>query len=318
MDPVHEVRSISGSSQPGVPRLSRAPLFIVTLLLLGVAEFGIPGGLTPRRRKEQILAKRVAEFLDPISATDPFEVLPGGPLPIDIVHRNGLYHRGVWLFALDSHLRLLLAWRSPSTKMCPTTWSTIGEHAIFNETLPETASRALSEEARFIVRPRVFPTGVPFLYHAVFNNGTAEQRVDNQWTQTYVVLPRGDALDFRTLDDREAQAAQAAGENSRYQGMSVPNVVHHAIDRPTYFCHSILSDWILHVIPLVVRVIKANEKRLFRLYLRDKWLALVQSGAPVCCNATQHDVPLELVNITDCGLPCNVDTYDPSDALEMT
>lgn len=297
------------------PRLPQIPLFVATLLLLSVAEFAIPGGLTPRRAKEQILAKRVAEHLDPISPLDPYEVLPGGPVPIDIVHRNGLYHRGVWLFALDSHLRLLLAWRAPSAKMCSTTWFTLGEHAIYNESFLQAASRGLSEEARFIVRPKVFPTGNPFVFHALYDNGTSEQRVDNQWTQTFVVLPRGDALDFRTLDDREAQAEQAAGENSRYQGMSIPDVVRHAVDRPSYFCNAVLSQWILRVIPLVVRVARVNEKRLFRLHLREQWDALIQSGAPVCCNASQHDVPVENVNITECGIPCDSSTFDPTDAI---
>lgn len=296
------------------PRLSQAPLFIVTLFLLCVAEFAIPGGLTPRRVKEQILAKRVDEQLDLISPTDPHAIAQGGPLPIDVIHRRGLVHRGVWLFALDSHLRLLLAWRAPAMKTCPMTWSPLGEHAVSNETYERAASRGLSEEARFIVRPRVFPVGAPFLYHAVYANATTEQRTDVQWTQTFVILPRGDALDFRTLDDREAEAEQSAGENSRYQGMSLPEVVRHAVERPNYFCMSSLSTWILRSIPLVIRVLKASEKRLFRNYLRDDWAQLVHSGAPVCCNPSEHGVALELVNVSMCGVPCAPHTIDASDA----
>lgn len=300
------------------PRLSQAPLFIVTLILLLIAEFAIPGGMTPRRVKQQILAKRVAEQLDLISPTDPNLVLAGGPLPIDTIHRRGLVHRGVWIFALDSHLRLLLAWRAPAMKTCPMTWSTLGEHAITNETFLETTTRGLAEEARFIARPRVYSIGAPFLYHSVYQNGTDDERTDNQWTQAYVVLPRGDALDFRTLDDRDAEAEQAAGENSRYQGMPLPDVVHHAVDRPSYFCKSELSKGILSVIPLVVRVLKTNEKRLFRGYLRDDWATLVQSGFPVCCNATQHSAAVNTVNVSQCGVPCAEDTVDPSDAILAT
>lgn len=307
-----DVTSRSGLEE--APRLPQVPLVIVIFILLCVAEFAIPGGLTPRRIKEQILAKRVDEQLDLISPTDPLTVIPGGPLPIDDVHRQGLTHRGVWLFALDSHLRLLLAWRAPAVKTCPMTWAPLGEHTVTNETFELTAARGLSEEARFIARPRVFPVGAPFLYRAVYGNGTSEERTDIQWTQAYVVLPRGDALDFRTLDDREAEAEQAAGENSRYQGMSITEVVRHAVERPTYFCMSEISSWILRTIPLVIRVLKTNEKRLFRRHLRDDWAALVESGASVCCNSSEHTASLDIVNVSMCGVPCSSQTLDASDA----
>lgn len=293
-------------------RFSQVSLLVATLILLGIAEFTIPGGLTPRREKEKILAKRVAEHLDLISPDDPNLVMPGGPLPIDKVHRQALVHRGSWMFALDSHLRLLLTWRAPAMKTCPMTWAPIGEHAIANETFEEAAKRGLSEEAGFIPRPRVYPIGAPFYYHHVYENGTKEERTDNQWTQAYVVLPRGDALDFRTLDDRDAQIGTADAENTRYQGMSLPDVVKHAIQRPEYFCHATQVKWILQVIPLVIRVLKSRDKRLFR-YLQDEWATLVESGSPVCCKESEHPKPVSEVNVSLCGVPCEVPTDDSSD-----
>lgn len=294
-------------------RISQVSLLVATLVLLCIAEFNIPGGLTPRREKEKILAKRVAEQLDLISPDDPNLVLPGGPLPIDKVHRQALVHRGSWMFALDSHLRLLLTWRAPAMKTCPMTWAPIGEHAIANETFEEAAKRGLSEEAGFIPRPRIYPIGAPFYYHYVYDNGTEEERTDNQWTQAYVVLPRGDALDFRTLDDRDAQIGTADAENTRYQGMSLPDVVKHAIQRPEYFCHATQVKWILQVIPLVIRVLESRDKRLFRGYLRDEWATLVESGSPVCCKESEHPKLVAEVNVSLCGVPCEVPTDDSSD-----
>lgn len=293
-------------------RISQAHLLIVTIVLLIIAECIIPGGLTPRRATEQILAKRVAERLDLISRDDPNLVLPGGPFHIDEVHRKALVHRGAWMFSLDSHLRLLLTWRAPSMVTCPMTWAPIGEHAIANETFEDAASRGLAEEATFIPRPRIYAVGQPFFYHHVYNNGTADQRTDNQWTQAYVVLPRGDALDFRTLDDRNAQIGQANAENTRYQGMALPDVVKHAIQRPEYFCHATQVKRILQVIPLVIRVLQNKDQRLFRNYLRDNWEQLVASGSPVCCQKDEESKMEAEVNVSACGVPCEIPPEDIS------
>lgn len=287
-------------------RISQATLLIVTLILIAIAEFTIPGGLTPRRVKQQLLDKRVDEKLDIISDTDPDVVIDGGPLPIEAVHRKALVHRGSWMFALDSHLRLLLTWRAPEIKTCPMTWAPVGEHAVANETFEDAAKRGLTEEAGFIPRPRVYAIGKPFMYEYVYNEGTEDERTDKQWTQAYVVLPRGDALDFRTLADRDAQVGQqfGAGENVRYQGMSLVDVVRHAIQRPEYFCHKTQVTWMLKVLPLVVRVIQSKDQRLWRGYLRDEWEKLIESGSPVCCESEEKDLSEAEVNVTRCGVPC--------------
>lgn len=307
----------TSDAAPVAKRISQGALLIVTVVLLCIAEFLIPGGLTPRRVKEQILAKRVAEQLDVISAADP-NVVMDGPFPIEKIHRKALVHRGVWMFALDSHLRLLLTWRAPSQKTCPMTWAPVGEHAITNETFEEAARRGIFEEARFIARPRIHPVGAPFFFHHVYRNGTAEERTDNQWTQAYVVLPRGDALDFRTLDDRDAQIGTDSVENTRYQGMSLPDVVKHAVQRPEYFCHSTQVKWMLQVIPLVIRVLKSRDKRLFRGHLRDDWANLVASGSPVCCKSSEHPKLVEDVDVASCGVPCEGHNTDSSDVDSVT
>lgn len=294
-------------------RISQISLLAVSAVLICIAEFAIPGGLTPRREKEKILAKRVAEQLDLISPDDPNVVLPGGPIPIDRVHRQAMVHRGSWMFALDSHLRLLLTWRAPEMKTCPMTWAPVGEHAIVNETFEEAATRGLEEEAGFIPRPRIYPVGIPFYYHHVYHNGTKDERTDNQWTQAYVVLPRGDALDFRTLDDRDAQIGTADVENTRYQGMSLPDVVKHAIQRPEYFCHETQVMWILQVIPLVIRTLETYDMRLFRGYLQEEWTTLVESGSPVCCAESENLKPVPEVNVSLCGVPCEVPHHETDD-----
>ncbi|KAI0565852.1 NUDIX hydrolase-like protein [Gracilaria domingensis] len=302
---------------PPPPRISQTALFLAFLALLGIAGFAIPGGLAPRRETEEILSRRIAERLDVFSESDPYQRIDG-PVHIEEIHKNGLVHHGVWMFALDSHLRLLLAWRSPSTKTCPMTWTPIGEHSITNETFEETTERGLAEEARFIIRPRVFAIGKPFFFHYVYANGTQEQRTDKQWTQAYVILPRGDALDFRSLDDIDAQAIQSYGENLRYQGMSIPEVVRHGVQKPDYFCNKVLVKWILRTIPLVIRVLKTKEKRLFRAHLRDDWGSLVQSGSPVCCRSSEHEVDVESVDVSACGIPCEKHTIDVSDEETFT
>lgn len=311
----------SHGAQAAPPRIPQLALLFVTVVLLAIAELSIPGGLTPRRIKHRILSKRVAERLDLISPSDPNVIEPGGPLPIDTIHRTGRVHRGVWLFALDSHLRLLLAWRSPGSPACPLTWATLAEHAVTNESFDDAAYRGLAEEARFIARPRVHPVGTPFMYRHVQpakHRPPRPRREERQWTQAYVILPRGDAVDFRELDDHDALATQVDGELDRYQGMAIPDFVRHAVQRPSYFCHSDLARWMLSVIPLVVRVLKSHERRLFRGYLRDEWATLVASGSPVCCRASEHDIPIESVNMSVCGVPCEEGTIDPSDVATTT
>lgn len=298
-------------------RISRAYLLIATIILIVIAGLGIPGGLTPRRNRHSILEKRVEEQLDVISKSDPNEILPDGPLPIDKIHREAIVHRGVWIFALDSHLHMLLCWRASHMKTCPATWSPIGEHAITNETFEDAANRGLNEEARFIARPRVYPIGNPFFYSYVYNEGVPAQRVDNQWTQAYIVLPRGDALDFRSIDDEEAQALQMDVENTRYQGMSLSEVIRHAVQRPDFFCNEEQVGWIIKIFPLVIRMIKAKDKRLYKAHLKDDWLKLIKSQSPVCCDLSEHEKEAYEVDITKCGKKCTMNTTLVSDLEEL-
>lgn len=264
----------------------------------------MPGGLRPRRAWETRLSHRVVEKLDVISRSDP-DLVIGRPVPIDIVHREGRVHRGSWMFAIDSHLSMLLAWRARSMRTCPQSWSCIGEHAIVNETFTDAARRGVSEETRFLVRPRFVQLGRPFFYHYVYANGTAEARTDNQWTQAYVVLPRGDALDFRALDDDLAQERISDGENTLYQGMSLSNVARHALRNPPYFCHEVQAQWMLRALPLIVRVLSETHKRKFRRYISEDWDRLVEAGAPLCCAESETLKPVDEVDITLCGVPCN-------------
>lgn len=186
--------------------------------MLLIAEFSIPGGMAPHRAKQKNLAKRVGDHLDLKSRTDPSEVVSGGKIPIDTIHRNRFVHRAVWIFALDSQLRQLLAWRAPEMRTCAMTWSAIGEDAITKKTYIESVTRELTGEARVIALRREFQVEGPFLYHYVYKNGNADERIDNNRKQAFVILPRDDAIHFRMWDSGDAEAEKAVHEYSGHQG----------------------------------------------------------------------------------------------------
>lgn len=299
-----------------VVRCSPKPyLLLAVLLTIYIAGIKIFGRLEWCRGKGEAL-KTSTEYLDVVSSTDPDKVLSGQPLPIESIHRNGLFHRGVWLFILDSRLHLLLARRASFMKTCPSTWSTLGEHVSHNESFLHAANRGLSEEVPFFVQTQLFRVGIPFSFHAVYENGTAEQRIDNQWTQAYVLISKNSSLNFNAFRATNAYT-DILGENSRFQGMTLPDVIKNAMYRPSFFCNTFLSQWILRLIPSIVHVIRTNEEYIFGLHLRDRWSDLIASGAHICCNASQHRVPVEHLNIAQCGLQCTSTTYDPLDAANL-
>jgi len=75
----------------------------------------------------------------------------GDIVPINIAHKQGLLHRGIWIAVLrsrgnnDDHEILLLR-RTPSLKTCPNAWGLCGEHSDPGEDWVNTASRAILEE----------------------------------------------------------------------------------------------------------------------------------------------------------------------------
>ena len=91
-------------------------------------------------------------------------------VPIDVAHRQGLLHRGLWIAVLrrtttggivsenesvlghlndsSAQYKVLLLERSQTVKTCPGAWGLVGEHNEVGETWKETAIRALSEELK--------------------------------------------------------------------------------------------------------------------------------------------------------------------------
>jgi 8-oxo-dGTP pyrophosphatase MutT (NUDIX family) len=67
-------------------------------------------------------------------------------IPIDQVHRQGLYHTGTWQHVVDKQHRILLLQRGPQLVTCPNAWALPGEHTLGLEMPLETAQRGMQEE----------------------------------------------------------------------------------------------------------------------------------------------------------------------------
>lgn len=298
-----------GMSENG-RRLPRAYLLASVLCLVLFSELSMPGGLLPRRRIEDIIARRTIESLDIVSMDDPNKVVQRA-VPIDDVHRKGLPHKGSWIFALDARMHLLLAWRARDSYTCPASWAPLGEHTVSNESFAGAARRGLDEEARFVARPHVYEVGQPFLYYHRYVNDS-EHRVDRQWTKMFVVLPRGQALDFRAIKHDDPAHLGVIPENTRYQGMPLAQFARRAMRNHEYFCHQTQVTWLLRCLPLVVRVIEGTAPRQYSQYVQQEWDVLTASGAPVCCPESESVKPIADVNVSKCGVPCSEAAHTPS------
>eukprot|EP01121_Diplochlamys_sp_Union-15-3_P008262 TRINITY_DN2181_c0_g1_i1.p1 TRINITY_DN2181_c0_g1~~TRINITY_DN2181_c0_g1_i1.p1 ORF type:complete len:125 (-),score=11.15 TRINITY_DN2181_c0_g1_i1:261-635(-) len=69
-----------------------------------------------------------------------------GSKPIGIAHRQGLYHRCVWIYVVNSKQESLLVRRSSSVNICSGKWFFPGSHLIYVETYQEAARRTGLEE----------------------------------------------------------------------------------------------------------------------------------------------------------------------------
>ena len=134
------------------------------------------------------------DLLAPIDASGRW--LPNTPfVPIDLAHRRGMLHRGVWLHVLSSEDELLLTKRSQRMKTCPGTLSIIGEHHSGRENDDDTAKRALHEELPGLARRDnvvhsmlpLRPTPRWFLYDYPLGAGDAVRRLDRCLVSEYVV-----------------------------------------------------------------------------------------------------------------------------------
>ena len=78
----------------------------------------------------------------------------GAPVPIDLAHRRGLPHKGVWLFVLSADAHVLIVRRDAAMRTCPHKLSIIGEHHKPAESDAQCAARALAEELPFFASLR--------------------------------------------------------------------------------------------------------------------------------------------------------------------
>lgn len=109
---------------------------------------------------------------------------------IDDAHKQGLAHKGNWIYVVDSLHRIFVLKRGPQLVTCPNSWSLVGEHAFGDETMLETTQRGIREElgdnvlqlAAFVRQLGPHP-----LYYFRAYGPSNMNRVDRQITSTWWV-----------------------------------------------------------------------------------------------------------------------------------
>jgi isopentenyldiphosphate isomerase len=239
----------------------------------------------------------------------------GKQLHIGEMHKRGLPHSGIWIFAFDASLRIMLAQRALSLRTCPGAWLILGEHTKAGEVPWQAAARCLREEAPFIQNAELVPVGREFMFHFDYNDDGG--RVDVQWTQIFVAFPRDPPAEFGVRSDLNSvissphQSMKAwfgklvseSNENGAFRSVSVPDLVRLLRNNSTAFCNSEQRLWTIRALPLVVRILTERRRELFEKYLKSSWQDLVEEGHPVCCSQPA-DVPTEESDIALCGRPC--------------
>lgn len=302
--------------------------FTAACILVFLGHTVLPGGFTPRRiPPTNHHQKETLEILDVLSMSSP-DVKPQSQLPIDAIHRQGLPHKGSWMFLVDDYLRVLLLWRSPQMVTCPNSWSLCGEHALAGESFEAAAHRGLAEEAPFLGEPLLYPLGKPFMFTQ--NYGGAGNRTDNQWTRSYLALSSVFQVDFSLIASEghafrgvnesamgDSSALNIPGatenrteyvalpENTRFQGMPLADVVRTSVRNVDYFCSETQRMWLLRTLSLLARVLREKRPAKYRKHLAQEWTHLEQSGAPICCASSEDRNKYDQVDLSECGIPCH-------------
>lgn len=276
----------------------------------------MPGGLAPRRAVSAAVAHRSQEILDVLSPDSPSKIV-GSSRHIEEIHRDGLYHKGSWVFSVDDQLRVLLVWRAPSMATCPGTWSVLGEHAVSGESFEQAAVRGMAEEAPFLEQAKLVAAGEAFKFQHQYNGST--RRVDNQWTRSFLALPLDVNVDFGAISVHAKAVLSTIGssqnnsgtvppplthENTRFQGMPLADVVRTALRGTMYFCNPVQSAWMVRSLVVAARILRDREPELYSAYLNDSWNRLITDGAPVCCSEQENLKQYEMVNLSRCGIEC--------------
>ena len=127
---------------------------------------------------------------------------PNGSARIDLAHKLGLAHAGVYIAVCDSAGRVLLLQRGPELKTCPGKWGLVGEHLHSHEDELMSVKRALDEE----LGPNLRRQHVSQLVNvsAVWYAQTYEDgRVERQATHVWVAGLHSRAEDVVLFPDDE-------------------------------------------------------------------------------------------------------------------
>jgi isopentenyldiphosphate isomerase len=111
-------------------------------------------------------------------------------VPIDIVHRQGLVHTGMWMYVVDSQNSILVMKRGPQLITCPNMWSLVGEHTLGMESPVDTVLRGIQEELGSDIISYISfmkPLTLLPLYYLRDYGPSNGNRIDRQVTWSYWV-----------------------------------------------------------------------------------------------------------------------------------
>jgi hypothetical protein len=293
---------------------ARRKLIFSVLGLLLITTCAIALIVTVSTRQTQKYDASAGEMLDAYARDTPRPV-GGEVLHIGDIHRGGISHAGVWIFAFDGSLNLLLARRSPTLRTCPGMWLILGEHLSAGENAPQAAARCLREEAAFIQGAELKPAGRYFRFYHRYED--AAGRVDLQWTKSFVALPRSASTRFTGISESSLKgwchrralklwrcvAGFSPDENGGYRGIGLPDLVKSLVGDKEAFCNPEQRIWTLRAVSAVACVLREQLPELYKKHLELPWEDLIKHGYPVCCAATA-DVAAAEMDLSLCGQPC--------------
>ena len=128
--------------------------------------------------------------------------------PLDLVHRQGRPHKGVWVFVVNAAGQMLLLRRSAHMMTCPNTWSIVGEHNQPGESYLQAGRRGVAEELGWsveqVARMPLSLLGAPIFFEHSYANIA---RTDRQHSAYALLrLPKGEGTPPMAPDREESTA----------------------------------------------------------------------------------------------------------------